>query len=119
MDQVLRSPAVAEVLAWPERIAGRTFRRWQLAVEQGGGLGLLLRPEAARADPSWADVRLLVEPLAGGDPWAGRRLRISLLRCRGGGSGESVEIRVDDETHLMPMASPLDAAAIGRRAAGA
>ena len=62
MDQVLRSPAVAAVLAWPERLDGRTFRRWQLAVEQGGGLGLLLRPAAARADPSWADVRLLVEP---------------------------------------------------------
>ena len=64
MDQVLRSPAVAAVLAWPERLDGHTFRRWQLAVEQGGGLGLLLRPAAARADPSWADVRLLVEPLS-------------------------------------------------------
>ena len=63
MDQVLRSPAVAAVLAWPEKLDGHTFRRWQLAVEQGGGLGLLLRPAAARADPSWADVRLLVEPL--------------------------------------------------------
>ena len=62
MDQVLRSPAVAAALAWPERLDGRTFRRWQLAVEQGGGLGLLLRPMAARADPSWADVRLSVEP---------------------------------------------------------
>ena len=66
MDQVLRSPAVAAVLAWPEKIDGRTFRRWQLAVEQGGGLGLLLRPAAARADPSWADVRLLVEPRLSG-----------------------------------------------------
>jgi len=68
MDQVLRSPAVAAVAVWPEKLDGRTFRRWQLAVEEGGGLGLLLRPASARSDPSWADVRLLVEPL----PAAGR-----------------------------------------------
>ena len=78
MDQVLRSPAVAAALAWPEKLDGRTFRRWQLAVEQGGGLGLLLRPAAARADPSWADVRLLVEPL---EP-VGRLSPISCCRQR-------------------------------------
>jgi protein ImuA len=62
MDQVLRSPAVAATLAWPERLDSRTFRRWQLAVEEGGGLGLLIRPAAARSEPSWADVRLWIEP---------------------------------------------------------
>ena len=117
MDQVLRSPAVAAVLAWPERLDGRTFRRWQLAVEQGGGLGLLLRPAAARADPSWADVRLLVEPLeldrsrdqssrrrhgaTTGRGFISRRLRISVLRCRGGTGGRSVEVELDDETYCV------------------
>ena len=62
MNQALRCPAVAAVLAWPKTIDDRTFRRWQLAAEEGGCLGLLVRPEAARAEPSWADVRLLVEP---------------------------------------------------------
>ena len=63
LDQALRCPAVAAVVAWPEsldgKLDGRTFRRLQLAVEQGGGLGLLVRPESVRSQPSWADVRLL------------------------------------------------------------
>jgi protein ImuA len=125
MDQVLRSPATAAVLAWPERLDGRTFRRWQLAGEQSGGLGLLLRPAAARAEPSWADVRLLVEPLPDNCATAcsqavlpptsestllaskqwhtplnrKRPLRIVLLRCRGGTDGRSVEVELDDETY--------------------
>ncbi len=99
MDQVLRSPAVAAVLAWPEKIDGRTFRRWQLAVEQGGGLGLLLRPAAARADPSWADVRLLVEPRLSGSRSHKRRLRMIFLRCRGGTDGHTVDVELDDETY--------------------
>ena len=73
LDQALRCPAVAAVVAWPEsldgKLDGRTFRRLQLAAEQGGGLGLLIRPESVRAQPSWADVRLLVEPLPSRSPY--------------------------------------------------
>jgi protein ImuA len=133
MDQALRSPAVAAVLAWPERLDDRTFRRWQLAAEEGGCLGLLLRPETARDEPSWADVRLWVEPLpmvgqvanlshvaanlshvaanlshvaanlsyvaANLSHYDRRRLRILLLRCRGGTAGRGVDVEFDDETH--------------------
>ena len=67
LDQALRCPAVAAVLAWPEKLDGRVFRRLQLAAEEGGGLGLLVRPEAARCDPSWADLRMFVEPLPSTD----------------------------------------------------
>jgi hypothetical protein len=132
MDQVLRSSAVAAVVAWPERLDGRTFRRWQLAAEQGDGVGLLLRSAAAaRNDPSWADVRLLVEPLAiecatacsqvGPSPtptnsllaskqWhtplsSKRLLRIVLLRCRGGADGRTVEVEIDDETYRVHPAA--------------
>lgn len=84
MDQALRSAATAAVLAWPSRLDGRTFRRWQLAAQQSGCLGLLLRPEAARNDPSWADVRLWVEPLCRQTLSSKRLLRIIVLRCRGG-----------------------------------
>ena len=73
LDQALRCPAVAAVVAWPEsldgKLDGRTFRRLQLAAEQGGGLGLLIRPESVRCQPSWADVRLLVEPLPSPSPY--------------------------------------------------
>jgi hypothetical protein len=107
LDQALRSPAVATVVAWPEsldgKLDGRTFRRLQLAVEQGGGLGLLIRPESVRSQPSWADVRLLIKPLPSSSPYGRpRRMRVVLLRCRGGRSEQTVEVEVDDETHPLP-----------------
>jgi protein ImuA len=141
LDQALRCPAVAAVVAWPERLAAKTFRRLQLAAEQGGSLGLLIRPEQVRHEPSWADVRLLVEPLAPlspfgrgaggeGDPFgrgAGgegncigdRRLKVQLLRGRGGASGGSVEVEIDHETRTVHLDSQLAAPADRRRAAGA
>jgi protein ImuA len=129
IDQALRSPAVAAVLAWPDRIDDRTFRRWQLSAEEGGCVAMLLRPETAKSEPSWADVRLLVEPLPVG--WAERSephqesvapksqyyhrnisrsatgvasynrrlLRITLLRCRGKNAGHSIDVELDDETY--------------------
>ncbi len=119
LDQALRCPAVAAVVAWPEsldgKLDGRTFRRLQLAAEQGGGLGLLIRPESVRGQPSWADVRLLVEPLPGNSPYGRapcthgrRRVRVVLLRCRGGGhhvrmvGEQTVEVEIDRETHPLP-----------------
>jgi len=111
LDQVLRSPGVAATVAWPEqlgsRLDGHAFRRLQLAVEQGGGLGLLLRPETARAEPSWADVRLLItpRPCAGTDPV--RRLTIELLRCRAATGGRSVDVEWDDETCTVRLAPPV------------
>jgi protein ImuA len=108
LDQALRCPAVAAVVAWPEsmqgRLDGRTFRRLQLAVEQGGGLGLLIRPESVRGQPSWAGVRLLVESLPSMSPYGrrapcttGRRMRVMILRCRGGGhmvGDQAVEVEI-------------------------
>jgi protein ImuA len=101
IDQALRSQAVAAALAWPSRLDDRTFRRWQLAAEEGGCLGLLLRPESARSEPSWADVRLLVEPLPAETTLRSRErlLRIVLLRCRGGNVGCGVDVELDDETY--------------------
>jgi protein ImuA len=98
MDQVLRSPTIGAVLAWPDGRSQRTFRRWQLAIEAGGGLGLLLRPETARADPSWADVRLWVESRCA-TATDKRLLRIALLHCRGGTDGRHVDVELDDETY--------------------
>jgi protein ImuA len=103
MDQALRCPAAAVTLAWVDRLDGHAFRRFQLAAEQAATLGLLVRPAAARHEPSWADVRLLVEPLpsAGID---GRRLRVHVLRCRSGASCQSLEVLLDHETHRVHLA---------------
>ena len=120
LDQALRCPAVAATLAWIDAIDGHSFRRWQLAAEQGGGLGLLVRPASARNEASWADVRLAVEPalalapaLATVEPAPAtadvRRLRIYVVRCRNGAGDGSVEVEIDDETHRVCLASPLAA----------
>lgn len=117
IDQALRCAGVAAVLAWPDELDDRAFRRLQLAAEAGGGLGLLVRPGEARHQASWAEVRLLVEPLpvAAG----GRRLRVELLRCRGGPGSGPVELELDDETRLVHLAAPLAPAAPLRRSASA
>ena len=119
LDQALRCPAVAAVLAWPEQLDGRTFRRLQLAAEEGGGLGLLVRPQHARHEPSWADVRLRVEPLPAATADAGRRVRIQVLHGRGTTSGGSVEVEIDDETRTVHLAARLADPTACPRAAGA
>lgn len=119
LDQALRCPAVAAAVAWPEKLDSRTFRRLQLAAEQGGGLGLLVRPARARSEPSWAEVRLAIEPMPTADPHGPRRIRIQLLRCRGGPSGTVAEVEFEHETHRLHCDSAGASPPAYRRAAGA
>ncbi len=119
IDQTLRCPGVGVVLAWPDGLEGHDFRRFQLAVEEGGGLGLLVRPQSVGHEPSWAEVRLLVEPLPGPASGRARRVRIRVLRCRGGTEGKTVEVEINDETHTLHSVPRLAGDAVGRRAAGA
>lgn len=117
VDQSLRTPAVAAVVADVERIDDRAARRMQLAAEQGGGLALLLRPASARRGPSWADVQWVVRGLPSRDakpiqntspiqnvaqPTSSliggqaeeRRLQVQLVRVRGGKAGATVRLQV-------------------------
>jgi len=113
--EVLRSPAVGAMLAWAGRIDGRDFRRMQLAAEQGGGLGLLIRPEKTRGDPSWAEVRLTAEPLS--SDGQRRRLRVRLLRARGVGGEHTVDVEIDEQTcRLYSVAQLARPAALARAA---
>ena len=117
LDQTLRCAGAAAVVSWVETIVEpRTFRRLQLAAEMGGSLGLLVRPYTACKEPSWADLRLQVQPLAGAA--SARRVRVELLRCRGAGRGTAVELELCDETgkideaHPLPLAPPLAGPAV-------
>lgn len=106
VDQALRTPAVAAVVADVERIDDRSARRMQLAAEQGGGLAFLLRPASARRGPSWAEVQWMVRPLPtssvgplrASQPNAAeqsRRLQVQLVRVRAGKAGASVQLFVN------------------------
>jgi hypothetical protein len=85
IDQALRCPGVAAVLAWPRRVHATAMRRWQLAARASGAVGLLVRImtagatsggalssggmaspadalRAVRREPTWADARVAVSP---------------------------------------------------------
>jgi len=84
IEQCLRCPGVSATWACvDQRIPERVHRRWQMAAEVGGGVGLFFRPIGAQREPVWADLRLLVTPQAGGQGET-RRVRIETLYRRGG-----------------------------------
>jgi protein ImuA len=120
-EQALRSTAVSVVLGALKTIHDRTFRRLQLAAEEGGSIGLLLRPERARAEPSWATARFLVEALPSGEqvPAPGRRLRIEALQCRGGKSGQGLEVELCHEENAVRLVPAVARSAAARKATGA
>ena len=118
IDQALRCPGVTAVLAWPQRVSTTALRRWQLAARGSGTVGFLVRPLAARREPSWAEARINVAAVAtlgrwrgGDDPlsshrWAPavgslavRRLRLSLQEgpwaCEQPPDVPTVEIAID------------------------
>ena len=86
VEQALRTRGVGAVVCEFDCLSTTTFRRLQLAAETGGTLGILLRPARAQHQPSWAEYRILVRPLAtseSSDPWQPRRrLQVELLRAR-------------------------------------
>ena len=126
-DQALRCPAVAAVWGRVEQIDSRWFRRLQLSAESNGCLGVLIRPGQARTQPSWSHVRLWVQPQPA---QRDRRLRIELIHCRGGGSGGSVQLILDEwngrlcevrerhETHSRVLAAQLARAKARSRPTG-
>jgi protein ImuA len=122
LDQTLRSAGVGAVWCWLDEADSRSLRRWQLAAEAGGAVGLLLRPESAREEPSFADVRLLVESaglgLSLGKVGGPRRVRVEVLRARGTSGGGSVTLEIDDETGDVRLAAELADPTRERRATG-
>jgi protein ImuA len=133
LDQALRARGVAVVWTCLEKRDAHTLRRLQLAAETSGAVGLLLRGGQARDEPSWADVRLWVEPIAVSSSERNRRLRVELLRSRAHFAYGAVELEIPSleeiatkdssarwkgtqhETRAVHLASQLAAAKTGRR----
>ena len=137
LDQALRCRAVAAVWGCLEELDWRWFRRLQLSAEQGGTLGLLLRPARVRGQPSWSDVQWQVAPAGQKTkfpqqsqhelPWQRQcslwQLSVTLNRCRGGAVGRTVQVTMgeqyrDDSTNPLPLAASLADPATGRAATG-
>ena len=110
LDQALRCPAVAAVWAPLEQLDEHDFRRLQLAVEEGGGLGLLVRSRRARNQPSWSDIRFWIEPrvVDSRQLGVGRRLRVEVSRCRRGGGGGVLDVEIGEATGIMRHVSSDD-----------
>jgi protein ImuA len=109
LDQALRCTAVGAVVGWCERLRPAEAQRLRLAVEVGGGLGLLLGP--AQRGASVADLRLVVTPLARAG--TSRQVRIEVARWRGGGDGRTILLEIDHETGHVHLPAGLAAAATG------
>lgn len=134
VEQALRTRGVGAVVCEVDQLSPAAFRRLQLAAETGGTLGVLLRPERVRDQPSWAEYRFLVRPVAttpkpqtsdvmpqikppDGQPR--RRLLVELLRARGQFTARSVMVELDDANGCLCVAAELACATTATRAAGA
>jgi hypothetical protein len=109
LRESLRCAAVGSTVGWFDRLSSSDFRRMQLAAENGGGLGVLLRPVQALRSPSFATVRLHVQPEA--SPDAVRRLRVEVVRWRNGHDGLSAILEVRHEKILVHSSARLADAA--------
>jgi protein ImuA len=117
IEQCLRCPGVSATWAWVDRrVPTRVYRRWQLAAEVGGGVGIFFRPESARREPAWADLRLLVTPMAGSQGET-RRVRIDVLYRRGGLGGTAQVWEIDHGEGVMRLVPEVADPATAERAA--
>lgn len=118
--QILRSGGIAAVVCWPDKANEKMLRRWQLAAEHGKTMGFLIRPPTALQEPTWAQVRLLVE--AQRTHAKTRRWKMTVL---GSLRNDSIELEMNDETGRLqkacslPMASVLADPATLQRSTGA
>jgi protein ImuA len=115
LAQSLRCAAIGAAIGAFERLADRDARRLQLAAESGGTVGVLLRPVSARNMPSFASIRLLIDPLPSAR--GRRRMRLEVLRCRsvseqgtGAREGKTLCVEIDDATGHVRAFSPLELA---------
>ncbi len=109
VDQALRCPAVAAVVAPLAKLDERCSRRLQLAAESSGCLGLILT-SAHRRTRSFAAVRMLIESVSA-DEWMGSPAgdchvcRITLLKIREGMPARPLLVDIQHETGALPLHS--------------
>jgi protein ImuA len=131
IEQCLRCSGVSATWAWVDsHLPERVHRRWQLAAEVGGGIGVFFRPATAAREAAWADLRLRVTPLPmprppssgqdqGQGQGEGRWVRVEVLYRRGGMGGEAQVWEVDHAAGLVHLVPEVAYPTIAERAARA
>jgi len=119
VEQSLRCSGVGAVLCRVDRLRTQEFRRLQLAAEAGTAIGILIRPAAARRQPGWADVRLLVTPVPSGSQSFFRRMEVRCIYAKGGFTDRSIQLDVSDETGVVCLAAAVSDSATALRTAWA
>ena len=93
-EESLRCPGVGLVWMDVDRLSGTSFRRLQLAAEEGGTVGFFVRPEIAAQQPSWAEVRLKVRSIASRE--ASPRYQIERANSQGWLKRSRREVLIDN-----------------------
>lgn len=100
-EQAMRCTGVAVTFGRIGKIDGRTFRRLQLAIETGGGLGFLMRSPEHRGGASWAGTSVGVRSAnaryvrgANAHNDFARRLLVSVTRGHSGGRVAEIELEL-------------------------
>jgi hypothetical protein len=108
LTQALRCSAIGTAIGAFERLDDRDNRRLQLAAEAGGTVGVLLRPLSALQTPSFATVRLLLDPMP--SVRGRRRIKLEVLRCRQAASAkpQAAGLEIDDATGHVRTLSVLE-----------
>jgi protein ImuA len=100
LNECLRCKGVCATVASISRLTQLEARRLQLAAERGGGIGLFMRPYAAKSHaPYAAATRWRVKPARGTDQV--QRWSVELLHGHGGRVGQIVLLEVNRETRVM------------------
>jgi hypothetical protein len=119
IEQCLRCPGVSVTWACiDQRLPTTVLRRWKMAAETSGGIGLLFRTDEAQREPVWADLRLRATPLSGGQGDA-RRVKIDVLYRRGGVGGSAQVWEIDHAAGDVRVVSEVASPETAERAARA
>ena len=107
LAECLRCKGVCATVAPVQRLSRIEARRLQLAAEQGGGAGILLRPLDRHASIYAAATRWLVAPMRG--ERTVQRWRVQLMHGHGGRIGRAVVLEHHRDTRTItaiPLRAP-------------
>lgn len=116
-EQALRAPGVVVTIGWLKEIHDRVARRFQLAIEAGGGLGFLIRLPNTRTPATWAATRIEVAGMVGMGHDPSWRLRVRVTRGQAGPREAMAEVELVHEASAVPLVSDLARPVAKRRKA--